>query len=244
VGGRVEGVLLRWCLRRMRARVIANCRFVTRPLGLGDAVSVIFNGVADHGRARMARPDAEALIGIVGRIGPEKGQAEFLRAAALVVKTGLPCRFLVCGSARTGDAASERYAEEVRHLAAGLPVEFTGWRPDVGDVLARLDLLVVPSRANEATTRVIPEAFSAGVPVVAARAGGIPEIVDHGQTGWLVDSTEPETLALALASALRRPRGDLRAMGIRARKAWQDRFRLERWRVSVLEVIERAARRS
>jgi glycosyltransferase involved in cell wall biosynthesis len=240
VGRRAEAALVTWCLRRTRARVIANCRYVTRPYGnrLGDRVSVIYNGVADCGRAGIREEAGPACIGIIGRIGPEKGQLEFLRAARLLVKTGLPCRFVVCGSARAGDAASERYDREVREAGEGLPVEFTGWREDVSEVLARLDLLVVPSLASEATTRVIPEAFSAGTPVVAARAGGIAEIVDHGQTGWLVDSPDAEALALALASALRKPRGELRAMAIRARKAWQDRFRLERWQERVVGVLE------
>jgi glycosyltransferase involved in cell wall biosynthesis len=241
---RLEAALVRWYLRRMRARVIANCRYVTRPFqaALGDTVSIIYNGVADAGRPRVRDDSGPACIGVIGRIAPEKGQMEFARAARLILQTGLPCRFLICGGPRAGDPVSERYSRELSAEAGGLPIEFTGWRDEVGDVLREMDLLVVPSSVHEATTRVIPEAFSAAVPVVAARAGGIAEIVDHGQTGWLVDSMDPETLALAIASVLRKPRGELRAAGIRARKAWQDRFRLERWRERVLGVLEEVSR--
>lgn len=237
-----EAALVRWCLRRMRARAIANCRWVRRPLGDVAEVSVIYNGVADHARPRIAGDTAPLTVGVIGRISPEKGQAEFMRAARIVHRTGIACRFVVCGAPRFGDAASERYYEEVRVLGEGLPVEFTGWRDDIGDVLSSLDVLVVPSSMQEATTRVIPEAFSAAVPVIATRAGGIAEIVEHGQNGILFDSTDPDTLALVLAGALRKPRGELRAMGIRGRKAWQDRFRLDAWRLAVTNMMDGALR--
>ena len=62
-------------------------------------------------------------------------------------------------------------------------------------VLADLDLLVVPSISAEATTRVILEAFSAGVPVVAYSIGGIPEIIRESRNGFLVPECEPRALA-------------------------------------------------
>ena len=70
-------------------------------------------------------------------------------------------------------------------LPGGLPIELAGWMDDVYACLSQLDLLLVPSAGHEATTRVILEAFAAGVPVVAFPSGGIPEVVDDGVNGLL-----------------------------------------------------------
>src|SRR4030095_8548742 len=93
------------------------------------------------------------------------------------------CRFILCGAPLF---SNPRYFELVREAAAGLPIEFLGWRDDVNDTLSELDLLIVPSASVEGTTRVILEAYAAGVPVVASASGGIPEIARDGETGFLV----------------------------------------------------------
>jgi glycosyltransferase involved in cell wall biosynthesis len=238
-----EAALAAWCINRAQARVIANCRYVARPFqGRLDPerLRVFYNGVADLGRPSVRDRSGPPRIGVIGRIGPEKGQTELLRAARIVQREIPGCRWVICGAPRSGDRDSERYYEEVRRVAADLPVEFTGWVEDVASLLASLDMLVVPSSAHEATTRVIVEAFSAGVPVLAARAGGIPEIIEHNKTGLLVETGDPGNLALALSAALRRPRAELRVMGVHARKAWQDRFRLDLWRERVLAVLDAA----
>ena len=78
---------------------------------------------------------------------------------------------------------------EIRTAGSREGVVFPGWVTDIHSALAATDLLLVPSAGHEATTRVILEAHSAGVPVVAFRSGGIPEVVDEGRDGWLADST-------------------------------------------------------
>src|ERR1019366_3307065 len=115
------------------------------------------------------------------------------------------CRFLICGAPLFSNPAAMRYCAELEALAEDLPVEFSGWTEDVEGVLATLDLLVVPSAAIDATPRVILEAFAAGVPVVAFASGGIPEIVEHGVTGCLVEARSPKALAFAIRDVLREP---------------------------------------
>jgi glycosyltransferase involved in cell wall biosynthesis len=183
-------------LESVRATVISSSRYTARSLGY-TKVHVIYNGVADCARPRASAASA-FRIGVIGRIAPQKGQIEFVRAARLLAKAACAYRFEVCGAASPSDPVSIRYEQEVRRAAQGLPVQFTGWMDDVPSVLARLDVLVVPSIAAEATTRVIPEAFSAGVAVIAFRMGGIPEVVSHGRTGVLVDEIRPEALAHAI----------------------------------------------
>jgi glycosyltransferase involved in cell wall biosynthesis len=230
-------------LRRADASVIAACRFVAEPWTKfipRERVTVIYNGVAGPTRAAGRRRGAPR-VGCIGRIAPEKGQREFLRAASIIHRALPECRFTVCGASLFDDAGAQRYADQVRAEAAGLPVEFTGWIADVQAALAGLDLLLVPSTGPEATTRVILEAYAAGVPVIAFPAGGIPEVV-AGLPGMLADSVE-EMAALAI-ELLTVPEEKLSRMSEAAREEWNQRFTLERYHQDVLATIECAARGS
>ena len=219
-------------IKRAKAWVIANCEFVAEPLRAfaGERLSVIYNGVpAPYGRDHKKAPFPR--VGCIGRIAPEKGQLEFVQAATLIHREMPACRFVVYGSPLFGDS---RYAEEVKARAHGLPLDFAGWCDNAYDALAKLDVLLVPSGPNEATTRVIPEAFAAGVPVVALRGGGIPEVIDHGRTGYLAD-TIGEMAGFAL-SLLRVPQ---EALIVQARASFDRRFTLARFHSELFATLER-----
>ncbi len=244
-----------WAIRRATMTVVANSEHVARQFRRFAEVRVVYNGVGEIPFARRERA-GEWRIGIIGRIAPMKGQTDFLRAAAILqgAENGTdrcvhgrpsvtakarnggdrvvsPCfRFIVCGSPMF---SPESYISEVHRLAKGLPVEFTGWREDVGEVLRGLDLLLVPSTAAEATTRVILEAFSAGVPVVAYAVGGIPEIVRDGENGFLAKQRSPEALAERVKEAMQ---ADLDGVARRARVEWERRFTLKRYRDEMVTV--------
>jgi glycosyltransferase involved in cell wall biosynthesis len=228
------------CLRGMRARVAGSCRFVAEPWReyvTEERLSVIYNGVAEPPpRMRPARR-ARAAIGCIGRIAPEKGQREFLAAASAIHGAVPDCRFVVYGAALFSDKDALQYDAQVRAAAAGLPVEFPGWVKDVYTALAGLDLLLVPSAAHEATTRVILEAFAAGVPVIAFSSGGIPEVVEHNVDGLLADSVED--MARQAIGLLTGDSARLAAMSQAARDTWRRRFTLESYRRQVLELMER-----
>jgi len=224
------------------AAVVASCRFVATPLlrYCGDrGVRVVYNGVRQISLSGGARDGAEFRMGVIGRISPEKGQADFLRAARILHKTAPECRFVVCGAPLFSGPAAMRYCAELEALAEGLPVEFAGWTEDVEGVLAALDLLVVPSAAIDATPRVILEAFAAGVPVVAFASGGIPEIVEHGVTGFLVEERSAKALAFEIQELLREP-ARLRGVAETARQKARGEFSLERYRAGMIAAIEAA----
>jgi glycosyltransferase involved in cell wall biosynthesis len=230
-------------LRRAGAAVIAACRFVAEPWTTfvpRDRVTVIYNGVAGPVRA-IERWGSAPRIGCIGRIAPEKGQREFLRAASIIHRAQPECRFSVCGAPLFGEARAQRYAARLREEAAGLPVEFTGWVADVYETLAGLDLLLVTSTVPEANPRAILEAFAAGVPVIAFPSGGIPEVVSE-LPGMLAESVE-RMAALAI-ELLAGPAERLAQMSEAARSEWHRRFTLERYRQEVLATIECAARGS
>jgi glycosyltransferase involved in cell wall biosynthesis len=231
--------LTRWALRSAKASVIAVCHFVLE--SLADVVEpersrVIYNGVAPVECAQRRRnPNDPWRVGVIGRVAPEKGQLEFVQAARLI-SGHRRCEFVVCGDALF---ASPDYGRRVHAEAQGLPVEFTGWRDDIHGVLSTLDLLVVPSAAVEATTRVVLEAFSAGVPVVAFRSGGIPEIIEDGVTGVLSAPTARD-LASTLLQLISDGGAALDCISARAQAAFAARFSLNRYRSEVLDAVGRA----
>jgi len=90
----------------------------------------------------------------------------------------------------------------VHALGLASHVVMTGFRRDVPEVMAALDVLVLPSVRSEATSQVIPQALAVGTPVVATAVGGIPEIVKDGGTGRLVPPGEPAALAAAIVDVL------------------------------------------
>ncbi len=226
-------------LQFSNARTIACCRHVARPLWPyvdPGRLRVIYNGVPEPEAARPARSGGPR-IGVIGRIAPEKGQAEFLRAAGLLLaRKHWACRFVICGAPLFGDRKAQRYSERVREAAHGLQVDFTGWQDDVNAVLAGLDLLVVPSLREPGAPRVILEAYAARVPVVAFVSGGIPEIVHDGETGFLVEPPTAEALAAKLENLLNAPE-QLRAAAERAYAIWKEQFTVERYQREALAVI-------
>ncbi len=227
-------------LRRLDASIVGCCEFVLapwRPYVRGERAEVVFNGVAGPPSRRTPPRARPPIAGCIGRIAPEKGQLAFVEAASIIVENLPGCRFRLIGAPLFSDRSALRYGEQVRIRAAGLPLEFSGWVEDVQTALAELDILLVPSAGHEATTRVIPEAFACGVPVIAFPSGGIPEIVEHGRTGMLAESVA----AMArCAIDLLRDREHADAISRAAREAWERRFTLERYRRRMLERIEEA----
>jgi glycosyltransferase involved in cell wall biosynthesis len=94
--------------------------------------------------------------------------------------------------------------ELARSLGLGGAVLFAGYRPNPERFLAAMDVFVLPSRA-EAMPLVIPEAWAAGRPVVASRVGGIPELIEDGKTGLLIEPGDVDGLAVRLRRLLADP---------------------------------------
>ena len=230
-------------LQVARANAIACCEYVAAPVRMfldASRISVIYNGVEKVREATWRKADGAPRIGVIGRIETEKGQLEFVEAARRVAKRIPDCRFAIIGAPMFSD---DTYYKKVVAASEGLPVEFSGWQNDISHVFANLDLLIVPSTPLEATTRVILEAYSAGVPVAAFACGGIPEVVRNGETGFLAQERTPEALAERIVSILEMGPTALGEIRNRARSYWSENFRLDGYRKKVCEVIDYAARR-
>ena len=234
---RIAGEALRWS----GASLVACCRFAAEPLlpyVAEDRRRVLYNGVSEPTwLGRRGNPAGGWNIGVMGRVEPEKGQLQFVEAARTLVAEFPKSRFSVIGAPLF---SGPQYLEKVKAAGRGLPVEFLGWQEDIGAAFSRLDLLVVPSSDSDSTPRVVLEAFAAGIPVVAFPSGGLPELVQDGETGFLAGTPSVASLAARIRSVLVMDPYALRAVVKRARAAWSEHYTLERYQQEVIEVIEQS----
>ncbi|MCM8796416.1 MAG: glycosyltransferase [Candidatus Omnitrophica bacterium] len=178
-----------------------------------DKVTVIYNGVdtdifnpranGERIREEFNIPSESRIVGITSRFHADKGHELFFQAARLVLKEIANCRFLVVGGAVFNkDAWREKYLRNlVREYNIADKVIFTGFRHDMPEVYAAMDIFVLAAKA-EPCGRVILEAMASGKPVVAAKTGGTPEIVVDGVTGILLDPLNPDIMAKAILNLL------------------------------------------
>jgi glycosyltransferase involved in cell wall biosynthesis len=186
---------------------------------------VVYNGIdLAQFDARSQAPVAAAgegegpLIGTISHLIPWKGQDVFLYAAAQLLRRHPDARFLIVGDPIFQFRQErERLEGIVRFLGIGDRVSFAGHREDVPAVLASLDIFALPS-LYEPFGRVLIEAMAASCPIVASRAGGVPEIILDGETGVLVTPGDPQALSDALCAMLENPEMAKRlALAARAR---------------------------
>ncbi len=154
----------------------------------------------ERGRAALGLMEEDFAVGIAARLQRWKGQDVVLRAAASLLRARENARLLVIGGSLF-DLEPE-YATELRALAGTLGiaarVTFTGFREDVPDCLAALDVVVHASVHPEPFGLALIEAMAAGTALVAADAGAVREIVTPGADGLLVPPGDHEALAVAL----------------------------------------------
>lgn len=177
-------------------------------------------------------------VGVVARLSQEKGVDLFIDAVQRVAAAIPTASFVV-----VGDGPS-RPALEVRAHAVGLAdrIDFLGMLRSAREVIASLDVLVVPSR-TDGTPLVVLEAQAAGIAVVAARVGGIPEQIEHGVDGWIVPAEDPDALAVAIHTLLAdRPLRDrLGAAGCRRAARWTHAAMVDRAEAVYAAVLDERA---
>ncbi|MEX2399816.1 MAG: glycosyltransferase, partial [Rhodothermales bacterium] len=141
-----------------------------------------------------------------------KGIEDFLDAAVLAARSDPRCRFVLVGEVNEMDPFQVQLPAMIRRRQIDDRVHITGWMDDVAPVYAEMDVLVVPSRHEDPAPNTNIEAMACGVPIVATRVGGTPELVADGETAYLVDRLSPEQLAerileLAVDASARRRMG-------------------------------------
>jgi glycosyltransferase involved in cell wall biosynthesis len=197
--------LVRWLARRLPSSVIANSISTLVTLELPESLGSVIPSPVIFDPVNLAPAPYSAenghfsfTVGMVGRMAPWKGQHVFIEAFARAFPAGDQTAVVV-GAPLFGE---DDYAEEVRTRAAGLGlngrVHFVGFQDDVVGQMSRFDLLVHASIIPEPFGQVVVEGMAAGLPVLAARAGGPAEVIDDGVTGILYDPGNADALAQSL----------------------------------------------
>ena len=194
-------------------------------------VRVIYNSVVplpDEPAVEFVLPSAveaavaagQPLVGMVGRLSPEKGVDIYLRALAALDPRGVPFTTVIAGDGPERAAAEALAAElQIAHRVA-----FLGKVSAMQALYRRLDLLVIPSR-SEGLPNVLLEALAADVPVVSTSVGAVPEVLGGTRAGLLVPPLDVGALADALGASLGL-KADPVSRAARAEVA--DRFSLDR----------------
>lgn len=141
---------------------------------------------------RAIAPEGKLRFGFIGTLAPAKGVEFLLEAYASLPPGGHSLQV-----AGRGEPEYERHLQ----ARASTDIVFMG-NVVAADFFPAIDVLVVPSLWQEPLGMVIVEAFMHGVPVLASRVGGIPELVEEGRNGWLFDSTSPGELSARMRDLL------------------------------------------
>lgn len=178
-------------------------------------------------------PHHAPIVGNVAALVPHKGQRHLIEAARLVLPQVPDVRFVIAGEGELRPALERQIKEH--HLEKH--VLLAGFRPDVLSLHKAFDIFVMSSITEGLGTSLL-DAMAAGKPVVATRAGGIPEVVVDGETGFLVPPRDHGAMATAIVKLLKDD-GLRRRMGAAGRTRACTMFSAERMVKETLRVYER-----
>lgn len=165
-----------------------------------DEVAVLADAQKNKLKAELNLPMNAPLVGIVGRLYPEKDHATFLQAARLISQARPDAYFLIVGEGRF----RREIEEEIQRLGLATRTHMLGERRDAQAIIQLLDVLALAS-ISEGLPNVLLEAGVAGTPVVTTAAGGAPEVVVDGDTGFVVPCGDAEAMAQKILTLLDDP---------------------------------------
>jgi len=189
-------------------------------------------------RTELGIPNGSPCVGVIGNIQEWKGQGVLVEAMGRILERVPKARaFIVGGVHRAGAAYNEQLQQRVRELHLEAVLSSTGFRADVADVINALDVVVHTSVRPEPFGRVILEGMLLGKPVVASAAGGVPELIRDGETGFLTPPGDATSLADRLIPLLQD--AALRERIGRQAQAWaREQFGLRRHVAAMLAIYE------
>jgi len=167
--------------------------------------------------------DAFPLVGIVAILRSWKGHRYLLEAVSKVVSIYPEARFLIVGNGPAHDSIQQKILD----LGIEKYVIMTNFRDDIPEIMAALDIFVLPSYASEATSQVIPQVLAMGKPVIAANVGGLPEIIEDGITGLLVPPKNSTAISDAIIWMVKH-RDETNEMTIKGREKVLKNYTLQR----------------
>lgn len=153
-------------------------------------------------RKEYCIPEKVPIVGIIGRLGMEKGHRYFIEAAKYLVNEIKPIYFLIVG------ASDSTTVKELKHLAQTFKIDkfiiFTGYKENISEIMAATNVLVIAS-SNEGIPRVLIEGLAMQKPIVATDVGGITEVIKNGITGIIVPPRNSKRIAEGVKYFLTHP---------------------------------------
>ncbi|GAK58412.1 glycosyl transferase group 1 [Candidatus Vecturithrix granuli] len=227
--------LNRWLFQRVLTRIITNSQ-ETRRLLLeqssvpipADKIRVIYNGIDLSAWDQQPfspvyhKIPREVVLGAAGRLSAEKGHTAVLELTRILKERGICCKTLIAG---IGPLA-EQLQQKVRNLGIEQEVVFLGFVNQIKNFMESIDIFVLPS-LYEGAANVILEAMASRKPVAAFDVSSNPELIQHGQTGFLAQSGNMQELAAHVNNLAQHPELQIR-FGQQARIRIEEYFTMER----------------
>ncbi len=231
---------------RACSRIVAVSQFVAQSVASSffgaSKIDVIYDGVEipptlspqnrEGARNRFAIPQEFVCIGNVAAFVPEKGQELLIRAFA-----ELRGQFPKCVLLLAGDGPEKSKMQDlVRGFGLEAFVKLPGFVPDVESIFAAMDLFVFPSHQEPLGSSLL-SAMAYGLPVVAIARGGVPEVVEDGVNGLLVQNLESDALTATTARLLSDP-AEAQRLAVAARETIVGRFSADRMVETTLRLYD------
>lgn len=182
-----------------------------QPLLKKSKLEVIHNGIPYRAffeakpslKQELGIPSSRFLIGMVGRINPGKGQLFFLQIAEEILKSYADTHFVLVGDPFPGyEPILEEIKTQIQQKGLERNVSYLGFRDDIPEVMASLDIFMLPSILPDSFPTVVLEAMASSKPVIATKSGGASEMVVNGETGILIQVGDIEEGVRALETLL------------------------------------------
>jgi glycosyltransferase involved in cell wall biosynthesis len=202
----------------------------------GKKVVTVYQGIPVDDYPLKSFP-SKPVIGIVARLDPVKGHRYLLEAVSLLKNVYPNLKVKVVGQEE--NVKQHELEEMADRLGIQDTVEFMGFQKSIPEIMGTCSVGVIPSLGSEAVSRVALEWMAAGRPIVATKVGCLPEVVQEGQTGYLVDPRNAPALARALGGVLHHPQR-LESLGTAARGRAEELFGLGKFAGHTLDVYRMA----
>jgi glycosyltransferase involved in cell wall biosynthesis len=218
---------------RLSSRIVAVCPMAHRTFAKGGVIPTpkliaINNGIHVESFLGVEPAAAQpgAVFGIVGRLVPVKNHRSLLEAFAAVLPTHPDSRLEILGDGPLRAALEQRVSE----LGIAERVTFRGYGSDVSGFMRDIDIAVLCSDSEGLPLSVL-EAMASGLPVVGTDVGGMRDLIEGGECGWICPPGSVTALASALLAAASTKTSERRAMGERGRAHVAEHYSLERMTV-------------
>ncbi|WP_243739651.1 glycosyltransferase family 4 protein [Algoriphagus boseongensis] len=217
-----------------------------QPLLKKAKIEVIHNGIPYDEfldakaqlREDLSLSSDQILVGMIGRINPGKGQLFFLQLAKRILKNHPQVHFVLVGDPFPGyESILEEIKETISQNGLSDKISYLGFRQDIPQIMASLDIFVLPSILPDSFPTVILEAMASGKPVLATKSGGASEMVLDGETGFLIPIGDVDKGSSALEKLISEPEirskmgeaGKKRVLSIYSLEAFEEKIITHLW---------------